>query len=145
MRGRLPDGPEYLDKLAGSMDTKERFKAILDTMFGAARLLEVCARLGISETRFHQLRETALQAGLTAIEPRPAGRPSRAASAQAEEIRVLQQRVRELEHALQEAQVREEIALVLPHLRRTDGDADATAVGVEKKTPPRPVKIRKSR
>jgi hypothetical protein len=145
MRGRWPDGPEYLDKLQGSLQTKERLKAILDTLYGQARLQEACAQLDISETRFHQLREAAMQAAVTAIEPRPSGRPSRAASAQAEEIRMLQQRVRELEQALHESQVREEIALVLPQLRRTDGAACTTIAGVEKKTPPPPVKIRKSR
>jgi hypothetical protein len=94
MRGRWPDGPEYLDKLQGSVESKQRLKAILDTLCGQARMREACAQLDISETRFHHLREAAMQAAVTAIEPRPSGRPSRAASAQAEEIRVLQQRVR---------------------------------------------------
>ena len=134
MRGRWPSGPEYIDKLHGSVETKERLKAILDTMYGQARLLEVCAQQHIGETRFHQLREIAMQAALMAIEPRPAGRPSRTSTAQSEQIRTLEQRVRELEQALHQAQVREEIALVLPHLQRTAGaDASATATTEEKK------------
>ena len=32
MRGRWPSGPEYVDKLSGSVETKQRLKAILDTM-----------------------------------------------------------------------------------------------------------------
>ena len=68
MRGRWPAGPEYIDKLVGDADTKDRLKAILDTLYGQARLLEVCNLLDIRETRFHQLREAALQAALTAIE-----------------------------------------------------------------------------
>jgi hypothetical protein len=144
MRGRWPAGPEYIDKLQGSVEAKERLKGILDTMFGQARLLEVCARQNIGETRFHQQRVIAMQAAVTALEPRPAGRPSRASAAPAEQIRVLEQRVQELEQALHEAQVREEIALVLPHLQRTDGDS-ACATAVEKKTRRRRVKIRKSR
>lgn len=144
MRGRWPDGLEYLDKLQGSIQSKERLKGILETMLGQTRALDVRIELGISETRFHQLREAALQAALTAIEPRPAGRPSRAAAAQAEQISMLQQRVRDLEQALLEAEVREEIALILPHARRTDRAGCATAAA-EKKMPPPRVKIRKSR
>jgi hypothetical protein len=146
MRGRLPAGPEYIDKLKGSPETKERLKAILDTLYGEARVLEVCAQLGLGETRFHQLREAALQAALTAIEPRPAGRPSRTTSTEAERIDALERRVRELEQALHEAQVREEIALVLPHVQRTGpGREGSPAGGAEKKTPSLAVKIRKPR
>ena len=145
MRGRWPAGPEYLDKLVGSEETKERLKAILDTLYGQVRLLQACAQLDLGETRFHQLREAALQAALTAIEPRPAGRPSRAVTVEADQIRALEQRVRELEQALHEAQVREEIALVLPHLQRTGpNDACPSAVEEKKRRPP-PVKIGKSR
>ena len=69
MRGRWPSGREYVDKLSGSAETKERLKTIFDTMYGEKRLLEACAQLDIGETRFHQLRELALQAALAAIEP----------------------------------------------------------------------------
>jgi hypothetical protein len=143
MRGRWPDGLEFIDKLQGSAQTKERLKGILSTLLGLTRAQDVYTGLGMSETRFHQLRETSLQHALTAIEPRPAGRPSRVAAAPAEQIRMLQQRVRELEQALLEAEVREEIALILPHARCTE-QAGATAT-LEKKMPPPRVKIRKSR
>ena len=146
MRGRWPQGSEYVDKLEGSVETKERLKAILDTMYGQMRLLEACGDLDISETRFHQLRELGLQGALTAMEPRPAGRPSRASQTEAEQIRVLQQRVQELEQALHEAQVREEIALVLPHLVRPTRQGECeTAVVEGKKTRRRRQRIRKPR
>jgi multidrug efflux pump subunit AcrA (membrane-fusion protein) len=141
MRGRWPAGVEYIDKLSGSEDTKQRFKAILDTLHGEARLLEVCAQLGIGETRFHQLRETALQAALTAIAPRPAGRPSRAAGPEAAQIQALQQQVRDLQHDLHETQVRAEIALVLGGAT----DHDQRDAAAEKKMPQRHVKINKPR
>jgi hypothetical protein len=146
MRGRWPQGPEYVDKLQGSDESKERLKAIFDTLYGQARLREACAQLDLGETRFHQLREIALQGALTAIEPRPAGRPSRASASEAEQIRALQARVRELEQALHEAQVREEIALVLPHLGRPgSADAPGTADAEGKKTARERVKVRKRR
>jgi hypothetical protein len=146
MRGRWPQGLEYIDKLDGSVQTKQRFKVILQTVMGPTRMNEACAELAIGETRFHQLRQRALQAALTAMEPRPGGRPSRSTTAEGEVVRALQERVAELEEALLQAQVREEIALVLPRLQRTAGehqppDADAD----EKKMRQRPVKITKPR
>jgi hypothetical protein len=142
MRGRLPSGPEYIDKLEGEVEEKERLKTILATMYGEKRLLEACADLGLGETRFHQLRETALQGALAAIVRRPAGRPSLASLSESEQIRMQQQRIEELELALEEAQVREEIALVLPQVRLDD---HRRAVAGGKKMRRRRVKIRKSR
>jgi hypothetical protein len=146
MRGRWPQGLEYLAKLDGSQETKERFKVILQTLMGPTRMLEACAQLEIGETRFDQLRQVGLQAALTAMEPRPGGRPSRTATAEAETIRALQARVAELEHALHKAQVREEIALVLPRQQRTAGGERTPDAGAdEKKMRRRPVKISKPR
>ena len=145
MRGRFPQGAEYIDKLDGAAAEKERLKAILATMSGEKRMLEVCAELGIGETRFHQLRETALQAALDAIAPRPAGRPSLAMLSEAQQLRVQQGRIEELELALHEAQVREEIALVLPQVRVTTNGQPEMAATVGKKMRPERVKIRKSR
>src|SRR6516164_5449602 len=69
MRGRRPVGPEYADKLEGSDTAKERVKVILATMAGTCRLKEACERLGISEQRFHQLREEMMAAAVKALEP----------------------------------------------------------------------------
>ena len=143
MRGRLPTGPEYFDQRLGSGEAKERAKAIFATLYGDGRRLQVCAQLGIHGTRFHQLRERAVDAVLAALEPRPAGRPSRTARCDAEYVRALEQRIAALELALDEAQVREEIALILPQVR-TAG-ADEAAAGGGKKRRRRPVKIRKPR
>jgi hypothetical protein len=114
MRGRYPAGVEYLDKLDGAAADKQRLKAILETMFGEARLLEACDRLGIRETRFHQLRDRALQGALDAIAARPTGRPSGPAMVDAECVRELEQALAEKELELQAAQIREEVALILP-------------------------------
>ena len=56
MRGRTPAGPEYVDRLAGSEAAKERLKVVLETLAGACRVSAACARLGVCEQRFHQLR-----------------------------------------------------------------------------------------
>jgi hypothetical protein len=141
MRGRWPSGPEYIDQLQGAVEEKERLKTILATLSGDKRVLQACAELGIGETRFHQLRQTALQAALAALARRPAGRPRRVSSPESEQVRRQQQRLEELELAVQEAQVREEIALVLAHGRGGDAGGAAT----EKKGRRPRVKVRKPR
>ena len=96
-------------------------------------MLEVCAELGLGETRFHQLREVALQAALEAIARKPAGRPSLALLSEAEQLPRQQERIEELELALHEAQVREEIALVLPQVRTlAHGEHESTDVAGKK-------------
>src|SRR5260370_27967452 len=57
---------------------KLRAKVILETMAGTCRLKEACQRLGISEQRFHQLREEMMAAAVKALEPGHAGRPVQA-------------------------------------------------------------------
>jgi hypothetical protein len=113
MRGRYPAGVDYVDKLDGAAADKGRLKAILQTLAGEARLLEVCDHLGIRATRFHQLRQRALQAALDALAPRPAGRPSLRVTPEAERIDALEQALAEKELQLHEALVRAEVAVIV--------------------------------
>lgn len=116
MRGRYPDGPqELLEALDGTTEDKQRVQVILETVFGPARVMEACENLGISETRFRQLRDLALQGALDGIRPRPVGRPSRRATADAARVDELEQALAGKELELQQALVREEVALILPH------------------------------
>ena len=80
MRGRHPSGPEFVDKLPGDATAKDRLRVVLETLTGACRVQEACERLNLSEQRFDQVRIEALQAALTALEPKPSGRPPRASS-----------------------------------------------------------------
>ncbi len=129
MRGRRPVGPEYVQKLAGSDESKQRLQLILETLCGRVRLQEAAARMDISEIRFHQLRQDALQAALTGIEPGSAGRPSTKTTA-AQQVQALEQALAEKEQELHAAQVREEVALILPRVAQAPPKA-------EKKTRPR--------
>jgi hypothetical protein len=129
MRGRYPSGPEYVEHLEGSPEAKRRAKVILQTLTGELRVLEACQTLGICEQRFHQLREAMLQAALARLEVRPAGRPRR--PAEPEEVTALREHLAEQQVQLHAAQVREEIALVMPQFTQPAGGAAAAA---EKKT-----------
>src|SRR5262249_14459879 len=74
MRGRLPSGPAFVDRLDGSLVAKERLKVLLETLAATCRIGDACARLGIQESRFEQVRLEVLQAALAAAEQRRAGR-----------------------------------------------------------------------
>jgi len=102
-----------LEALDGTTEDKQRVQEILETVFGPARVVQTCEQLNIGETRFRQLRELALQGALDGIRARPSGRPSR--HADAERIRELEQQLAETKLELQQALVRTEVALILPH------------------------------
>src|SRR5262249_29640771 len=103
---------------------------------GPCRIAEPCARLGLSEQRFDQLRTQVLQAGLESLEPRRAGRRPRAVPAA--DVQALRARVAELEIELRAARVREEIALALPAV-------GVTATEPAKKSPRRRSPARRRR
>ena len=115
MRGRKPAGPAAVARLAGSPQAKERLSVVLETLAGSCRVTQACARLGLSEPRFDQLRGQVLQAGLASLEPKAVGRPRRPAAAA--QVQALEARVAELEIELAAAQVRAEIALILPRVQ----------------------------
>jgi hypothetical protein len=114
MRGRCPAGPEYVDRLEGSELAKRRAKVILQTLDGSLRVQDACHELGICEQRFHQLREEMLQAAVSRLEARPAGRPRRPAEPAL--VQALTEQLADQDLALRIAQVREEIALAMPHV-----------------------------
>lgn len=118
MRGRLPVGPEYVDQLQGSSTAKERVKAVLKTMTGDYRLQDACRELNVCEQRFHQLRQEAIAAALTALEPGLPGRPAHNPAPAEEEIRLLKAELASLKVELQAAKAREEIALIMPRVLR---------------------------
>jgi hypothetical protein len=119
-RGRKPKGPELVTNLAGSDAARERLKRIVDSLTGRATVAEVCAELGIGESRFHQLRSDALQAALDRLEPRAAGRPTTPVSPADARVAELERQLRELQWQLQAYQIRLELAEALPGLVRRE-------------------------
>jgi transposase len=116
MRGRRPSGPEYVERLQGSAKAKERARVILETLAGRLSVQEACRRLGIGEAFFNRLRLRFLDGGVPALEDRPAGRRPRQVSAEAERIHKLEAELQKTQLQLQAVQLREEIALTMPHL-----------------------------
>lgn len=113
-RGRRPSPAHLVERLDGSAEAKRRVVLILETLAGRQTLAEVGRLLGLSERRLHTLREQMLQEAVWALQPRPSGRPARAAPRGAADPR--DEELRLLRVELKAAQVREEIARVLPHL-----------------------------
>jgi Helix-turn-helix domain len=134
MRGRKPSGPAAVERLPGSALAHERLRVVLETLGGACRIPEACARLGLSEQRFDQLRRQVLQAGLDSLEPRRAGRRPRPTPAA--DVAGLQARVAALEIELRAARVREEIALALPAVGVTA--TEATKKSPRRRSPAQP-------
>ena len=116
MRGRRPAGPEYVEHLAGSELAKERLKVVLETLAGKCRVQEACRRLGISEPRFHQLRQQMLAAALERLEPQPAGRKPAPRAPEQERLAALADELAAKDVELRAAQARAEIALTLPRV-----------------------------
>ena len=125
-RGRKPLGAEHVTQLAGSETACERLSLIMRALAGELSVPDACAALGIGESRFHQLRQEALQGALEALEPRPTGRPPQPPAPGAARIAVLEQELRECKWELQACRIRLELAEALPSLGRRDAAVKKT-------------------
>jgi transposase-like protein len=115
-RGRPSKGLSHVDSLDGSASDRERLKVVLSTLTGERTVKEASRMLGISASRFHELRRAALAGALTAVTPGRPGRPAREEDPSESEVVGLKAQVRWLEEELQCALTRTEIALAMPHL-----------------------------
>ena len=114
MAGRPPSGSQFVDRLEGSPEAKERAKGVLDALFGECSVPDACMRVGVHATRFDQLRQRLLQAMVDAAERRHAGRPAQTPTSAELENQKLRARIAELEAELQAALIRAELAATLP-------------------------------
>jgi hypothetical protein len=89
---------------------------MLAILSGRRAVAAVALELGLSERRLHKLRLQMLQAALMGLEPHPAGRPARRVAPTDADTDALRAQVGQLRLELHAAQVREEIALVMPQL-----------------------------
>jgi hypothetical protein len=110
-------GVELVNKVDGSELAKQRMQAILQTLSGELSVAQACERLQLSEARFHELRTQWLQSACIALEPKAVGRPAPPPPSEQElKIKQLEHQIKELRIDLRAAQIREELALVMPHV-----------------------------
>jgi succinate dehydrogenase/fumarate reductase flavoprotein subunit len=88
----------------------------LQTVAGEKSVVDACTQLNVSEARFHELRSEVLQAAIAQLEARPKGRPPQQLSAEEARIAQLEKQVTELKVDLRATQIREELALLMPHV-----------------------------
>ena len=117
-RGRKPLAAGHVDNLYGSERAKLRLQTILQTLQGQMTVAEACGVLGIGESRFHALRNQWLQESVELLEPRPLGRPAQVVSPEQEEVARLEVENRDLRQQRHVAEVREELARVMPRVLR---------------------------
>jgi transposase-like protein len=127
---RKPMGPELADNLEGSQEGRKRLRVILETVAGRKGVEEAARELGVSESRFHEMRAQALGAALSGLEPSPAGRPKKEEDPKDRLLREKDEELLELKIQLRSAQLREEIAAVMPNLvKRRDGEKTSGGSG----------------
>ena len=115
--GRKPQGAGLVTPLLGSAHAKRRLTLFLQTLSGQCSVGEACAELGIGESRFFAQRAAWLEQSLALLEPRTAGRPHKLPLPLDErEVKVLREQVRQLEARLAAAEVRSELACLLPRV-----------------------------
>jgi len=117
--GRRPGGSKLVEGVEGSEAAKARLGAILDCLSGRKKVEEAAQELGIQQSMFFRMRQEALAGAVSALEPKPMGRPRKDRSPEEEEIEALKFELKRMELELQAARIREEIALAMPYLRKT--------------------------
>lgn len=107
-------GPRLVQHLDGSEQARERLETILQTLGGTLPVYEACERLGIGEAMFHRVRMRVLQGAVADLEPRPRGRRPRTLTEAEHLCQELAAENERLKAALHLANVRGEVAAILP-------------------------------
>jgi len=119
--GRRPQGAALVATIPGSEHTKQRLQLFLQTLSGQCSVGAACAELDIGESRFFAQRAEWLEKSLDFLEPGAPGRPAKPELPPEQgEVDALREQVRQLEARLAAAEVRSELACLLPRLA---GDA----------------------
>ena len=115
-RGRPPDSSTLVTHLTGSAPARQRLDLMLQTLKGQVPIPQAAAQLGVGRSRFCLQRQEMLQTALEFLEPKPRGRPPLEISPEQQEIQRLEQQVQALKIDLRAAQIREQLALLMPHV-----------------------------
>lgn len=133
--GRPPKGAELVDQIDGSGRAKRKLRVILQTLAGEKNVPEACAELGVTRSRFHALRQAFLLDAVASLEPRNRGRPARRVSPEQARVEELERQNQTLAIELRAAQVREELAAVMPHLFKNPPGTSGKGTGKKKRRP----------
>jgi winged helix-turn helix protein len=112
---RKTSAKRLIDSLEGEASAKQQLQAVLDVLAEKKTVGQACAELDVSEATFHRLRDKVLAAAIEALIPRAAGRPPKP-NETIPQVEELKKRLLETRMELEASRVREEIALVIPHL-----------------------------
>jgi hypothetical protein len=117
-RGRPVRGADLVrqDCCQGSGAAQQRLRTILQTLAGVMTIREACGALSIGRSRFHALRSQFLQQAAGLLEPKPRGRQRHPPGEAELQLLRMRHEIAQLKLDLKAAQIREEIALVMPHL-----------------------------
>jgi len=122
--GRPPKGAELVERIEGSEEAKQRLKLVLETMQGKRTVVDAAQLLGISEARFHVIREKALAGAVSKLEPGLRGRPSSGGDLSPErmaEIEALRLENEQLKEALAREKARADVAEILSEPETPEG------------------------
>ena len=119
----------HVGHLSGSELAKLRLTMILKTMLGEITVAEACAELGVCESRFHALRHQWLQEALELLEPRRVGRPAKLETDETHQIAQLEAALKGMQQDVEAAQVRQEIAEILPQLTTSAAPSEKKRTG----------------
>jgi hypothetical protein len=116
--GRRSNLTQLVDALDGSDDAKRRMRAITRAATNDLSVAAAAAELDVSPQRFHEMRADMLQAGLAALEAKPAGRPKAAIEPDADlvaEKAALLEHIRYLEVAREADGLRMRVSALFGH------------------------------
>lgn len=132
---RPTDGLKHVDRLQGPAEQKLRLRVVLEVLQGERTVEQACEVLEVKPARFHELRNQALEGALAGLAPGRAGRPKR--PSEPSEVRRLTEENEELQERLYAAQIREELALTVPHVlkRRRAREKIGTFPGGKRRRP----------
>jgi transposase-like protein len=106
------------ERLDGSEGATKRLRVVLETIAGERSVSDACRELGIGEVAFWRLRDKALRGALKELEPKRPGRPRSKGRPKPPRVAELEEEVEDLKVDLRAAQIREEIALLMPNLMK---------------------------
>jgi hypothetical protein len=116
---RKTSAKALIGNLEAEATIKQQLETILDVIAGRKTVADACVSLDVSEATFHRMKEKALAAAAEALIPKAAGRPPKSQEIPTD-VEELKRQLLMTRMDLEASRIREEIALVMPHLLKRD-------------------------